>query len=349
MADYFTGEDGERVAFVPVRPDWTDNQGLLGFYNLITQRYEPTELLKLLLRASEDPENPYFLILDEMNLARVEHYFSGFLSCLESGTPVLLHDQPEELPFSDGEREYLIPPRLEIPPNLYITGTVNVDETTYMFSPKVLDRAFTLEFDSVEARAYLDLEKASSEEGFRLREGFALLPREQAAASHVSSLPEEYRELLASLEGELEPYRLHFCYRVINEISLYLKNAREWVGEDPSVLDAAFDLCLLHKVLPKLHGNRGGAGGASGPPALLLLRPQPSRRPRLHLRGVPRGAASPSPLRGEGDASPLPPHCRQGLSHVDRPAQAGIRELCGVRDEDHQEGQRAGTEGPSTP
>ncbi len=257
VADYFTGEEKERVAFVPVRPDWTDNQGLLGFYNLITQRYEPTELLKLLLRAAEDPENPYFLILDEMNLAKVEHYFSDFLSCLESGTPILLHDQPEDLPFSDGEREYLIPPRLKIPENLYITGTVNVDETTYMFSPKVLDRAFTLEFDRVEAGAYLGLEEASSEEDFRLKEGFTLLPQEHATRAHASALSPDLKGLLASLEEMLEPYRLHFGYRVINEISLYLENAKEYVSESPTAADTAFDLCLLHKVLPKLHGNRG--------------------------------------------------------------------------------------------
>ncbi|MBC7231339.1 MAG: AAA family ATPase [Actinobacteria bacterium] len=257
VADYFTEEDKERVAFVPVRPDWTDNQGLLGFYNLITQRYEPTELLKLLLRAAEDLENPYFLILDEMNLAKVEHYFSDFLSCLESGTPILLHDQPEDLSFSDGKREYLIPPRLQIPENLYITGTVNVDETTYMFSPKVLDRAFTLEFDRVETGAYLGLEEASSEEDFRLKEGFTLLPQEHATRAHASSLSPGFKGLLASLEEMLEPYRLHFGYRVINEISLYLANAGENVSESPTAADTAFDLCLLHKVLPKLHGNRG--------------------------------------------------------------------------------------------
>ncbi len=258
MAKYFSEGDEDRYAFVPVRPDWTDNQGLLGFYNLITQRYEPTELLKLILRAKDDPENPYFLILDEMNLAKVEHYFSDFLSCLESGEPVLLHDQPQDLTFSDGEREYLIPGRLELPPNLFVTGTVNVDETTYMFSPKVLDRAFTLEFDRVDAPAYLGSGSPAEEgDSFRLSPGFSLLPREKATREHALGLSGEERELLSSLEDLLCSYRLHFGYRVLNEISLFLHHARSLVGDDPAKERTAFDFCLLSKVLPKLHGNRG--------------------------------------------------------------------------------------------
>lgn len=100
-----------------------------------------------------------FIILDEMNLARVEHYFSDFLSVLESGRrddgwsqqAIVLHHQQTAVPDRSGTP---IPPTLRLPPNLYITGTVNVDETTYTFSPKVLDRAFTLEFSEVSFAGY---------------------------------------------------------------------------------------------------------------------------------------------------------------------------------------------------
>jgi hypothetical protein len=100
-----------------------------------------------------------FIILDEMNLARVEHYFSDFLSILESGRredgwsqqAIVLHHQQTAVPDRSGA---LIPSTLRLPPNLYITGTVNVDETTYTFSPKVLDRAFTLEFNEVSFADY---------------------------------------------------------------------------------------------------------------------------------------------------------------------------------------------------
>ena len=84
-----------------------------------------------------------------MNLARVEHYFSDFLSALESGEPIPLH---EDEAVEDGESESgpQVPRELRVPGNVLFTGTVNVDETTYMFSPKVLDRAFTIEFDQVD-------------------------------------------------------------------------------------------------------------------------------------------------------------------------------------------------------
>src|SRR5262249_1553248 len=94
---------------------------------------------------------PFFLILDEMNLAHVEHYFSDVLSCLESGQALELHQDPaaEE---GEGEAATPVPQRLGIPENLFFIGTVNVDETTYMFSPKVLDRAFTIELNQVNLR-----------------------------------------------------------------------------------------------------------------------------------------------------------------------------------------------------
>ena len=109
------------------------------------------------LLAAESFDDPYFLILDEMNLARVEYYFADFLSVLESGRtesgltrePVRLHDRgggSGEVRDWSGEE---IPPALPLPPNLYVVGTINVDETTHTVSPKVLDRAFTIEMSDV--------------------------------------------------------------------------------------------------------------------------------------------------------------------------------------------------------
>lgn len=159
FADYMCQDDTEeerknRIAFVPVRPDWMDNRGLLGYFNPLNERYYATSTLRLLLAAINNQDKPYFLILDEMNLAKVEYYFSDFLSILESrtasqpeGEPLLLHDLKEAVAFGDDDLK--IPGKLKIPPNVYITGTVNVDETTYMFSPKVLDRANVIEFNEI--------------------------------------------------------------------------------------------------------------------------------------------------------------------------------------------------------
>jgi energy-coupling factor transporter ATP-binding protein EcfA2 len=152
-----------------------------------------------------------FVILDEMNLARVEHYFSDFLSALESGRrddgwtqqAIVLHHQQTTVPDRSGAP---IPSTLRLPPNLYITGTVNVDETTYTFSPKVLDRAFTLEFNEVSFTDYPPTTNASR------REAWDLL-REEARAylsqrSAVSSEPSRFllREQQAQYGSSANPF-----------------------------------------------------------------------------------------------------------------------------------------------
>ena len=143
-----------RTAFISVRADWTDNRSMLGYYNPLTGVYVPTELLRLVLHAFDHPDEPHFAILDEMNLAKVEYYFSDFLSAMESGSEMVLHDAGDGVTAEIKGDELPIPERLRVPPNLFFTGTVNVDETTYMFSPKVLDRSNVIEFHDVDLRAY---------------------------------------------------------------------------------------------------------------------------------------------------------------------------------------------------
>lgn len=259
----------KRMAFISVRPDWIDNRGLLGFYNLLTSEYQPTELLKLMLKAKDDPERPYFVVLDEMNLAKVEYYFSDFLSCMESRVlrengvieqePAKLHDQEEEIEFTDSEgRTYFIPPSLEIPSNVYFTGTVNVDETAYMFSPKVLDRANTIEFNEVDLSSYGRGEPPSTGSAFKLNKeaDVRLLfgQAELATDTHFRSLQDSMKSYLEDLNDILKPHHMHFGYRVANEISLYVKNAVEQLEPGNEVL--ALDLQILQKVLPKFHGSR---------------------------------------------------------------------------------------------
>ena len=161
--------------YLPVRPDWRDSKALLGYYNPITIEYERTPLLNFILAAiknyntKKDNPDPFFIILDEMNLSHVEYYFADFISVLESGRDenywtketIKLHNSEEVLLDNNGEE---IPKEIKLPPNLYIIGSVNIDETTYMFSPKVLDRAFTIEFREVNLDDYsqfeIDKEKA---------------------------------------------------------------------------------------------------------------------------------------------------------------------------------------------
>lgn len=265
FADYICQDDTKeeretRIVFVPVRPDWMDNRGLLGYFNPLSDCYHTTLTLRLLLTASQNPNKPYFLILDEMNLAKVEYYFSDFLSILESrtpdkpkGEPLILHDS-KEVVTAYGDISFTIPQELTIPKNIYITGTVNVDETTYMFSPKVLDRANVIEFNQV----YLDGLSEKEENNFQLKDADI---RASLLTDGVSSCSiEDYKkagkmvDILPELIQRLEKYHLHFGYRVANEISRFMWLAKEMVLDFQT--DTALDIQLLQKVLPKFHGTR---------------------------------------------------------------------------------------------
>ena len=244
-----------RVAFLSVRPDWTDNRSLLGYYNPLTAQYQSTELLALLLRAKADPDRPHFVILDEMNLAKVEYYFSDFLSAMEADTPIILHDSQTDL-FLDEAESVAIPRRVAVPRNVFFCGTVNVDETTYMFSPKVLDRANVIEFNEVDLYNYPTRGSAAGD--FRLREdvriGDLLGAAQPPSPEDWRELPEFYKGRLREVHGLLAQHHLHFGYRVANEIARYMNLAAKSV--DVKDLDIAFDLQLLQKVFPKLAGNR---------------------------------------------------------------------------------------------
>lgn len=276
-----------RHEFVSVRPDWLDGKEVLGFYNVLTEEFAMRPFLRLLLRAHRERTRPHFVILDEMNLARVEHYFADLLSATESRTlhegklqqeGLHLHDQRRCLPFAkpDGWETparcslckatasevdscplyfgdvQMVPPKLGVPLNVYVTGTVNVDETTHMFSPKVLDRSNVLEFNRVDLDGYGEV---TAQTTFMLKEGRIDLGAATVAhQDHYKKGAEEVRTTLSLLNGVLAEYNLHFGYRVANEIALYVQNALEHVG--PEAVATALDLQVLQKVLPKFHGSK---------------------------------------------------------------------------------------------
>ena len=287
--------DPTRFALVAVRPDWTDNQSILGFVNPITERYESTQALELILRAEralgaadEKAAAPrYFMLLDEMNLARVEHYFSDWLACSESRRPgpdgsisqqpVPLHRSEERMATTlidvEGSTETLpVPPSLALPTNLMVTGTVNVDETTYGFSPKVLDRAMVLEFDEVDLE-HLRTDTADRDAGaYRFPE--TLPPFQLATRADYKALDLAIHRHLVALNRILEEARLHLGYRAAVEIALFIKFYADILPEDSPDEDSvsegqlgtqsrrALDAAVLQKVLPRLSGNRAKLEGA---------------------------------------------------------------------------------------
>ena len=251
-----------QFCIVSVGADWTNREPLLGYPNALQPgKYEKPEsgVLQLLMRANEDPDNPYFLILDEMNLSVVERYFADFLSAMESGEPIKLWDGNES---EEDENKY-VPKEIHLPKNVFIIGTINVDETTYMFSPKVLDRANVIEFKIApnEMEQYLNekkdihLEKAYSVCS-DMAEDFV-----NKAKSQIQIDNNDEKTVLLSFFTELKKVNAEFGYRTVNEISRYIHfvNENEDDKDDEKNRlkgDKAIDTAILQKLLPKLHGSR---------------------------------------------------------------------------------------------
>ncbi|WP_437515244.1 McrB family protein [Sorangium sp. So ce1099] len=213
---------------VPVSPDWRDPSGLLGYFNALhaNPTFQAEPALRLVLRAAADPGRPYFLILDEMNLARVERYFAPFLSAMETGKDLVLH--------ANGAEVNDVPPRVPWPANLHIAGTVNMDETTHPFSDKVLDRAFTLEFWDVDLKSFFE---------------------RAAARSPGQRLPDVEATLL-ELHDVMRAVRRHFGYRTAGEVLAFMHAVAE-LGD--AAQTTFLDQAVFSKVLPRLRGEESPA------------------------------------------------------------------------------------------
>jgi 5-methylcytosine-specific restriction enzyme B len=237
-----------------VRPDWTSPDAILGYENGLSERlsngyaWNVPSTLSFMLRAASDPDAPYVLILDEMNLAHVERYFADVLSGMESGHPIL----PNLIETSTGWRLSPDgPERLTLPSNLFMIGTVNVDETTYMFSPKVLDRANTIEFrvstDSLEGSGKPI--RPIQQSGPAVSKSFLRIARGEAQPRKDDS---GLREQLGQIHKLLATHDREFGHRTFGEILRY-SSLLLAAGEEE--LSSALDRQVLQKVLPKLHGS----------------------------------------------------------------------------------------------
>ena len=237
---------------IPVGADWTNREPLLGYPDALDKhRYAKPEsgVLDLLMKAEKDPAHPYFLILDEMNLSHVERYFADFLSAMESDEAIPLHK-------SEKDRSG-VPGSIRVPKNLFIIGTVNIDETTYMFSPKVLDRANVIEFrvtpeemdGFLKSVAPVDLDKLEGK-GADQAKAFVSLAGEKMRSKHQ----DEINSVLMSFFKELSKVGAEFGYRSANDIHQLIAKLEHL---DPEMqLNAAIDIAVMQKLLPKLHGSR---------------------------------------------------------------------------------------------
>ena len=242
---------------VSVGADWTNSEKLLGYPNALDPNgyvLPDTGVLKLLIDANDNPSVPFFLVLDEMNLSHVERYFADFLSAMESAGEIRLYDGEKVRRAGDGTP---VPPSIPFPKNLFVIGTMNVDETTHAFSPKVLDRAQVIEFrvNEEQINAFLDrptrpdLAQIAGKGGeyaaafLRLHENPIPLAVEDKAK--MGEPLKRFFPVLAELGAE-------FAFRTAGEALAFCGFALK----SPMSADEAVDAAVMQKLLPKLHGSR---------------------------------------------------------------------------------------------
>ena len=255
LVKLFAEAIGAEYKLIPVRPDWSDSSDLFGHVDL-NGRFLPGAMLDFLKGAQEHPTKPYFLCLDEMNLARVEYYFSDILSVIET------RDFKEGHIISDvlvAEKEYRTDQgalnkygEIIFPENLYLIGTVNMDETTFPFSKKVLDRANTIEFSFVDlipdfTNVGASVAPQQLENDF-LCTKYLLLSECAEQAEYISGVCAQ----LQTINMVLQKANAHVGYRVRDEIVFYLLNNKnaELLSEDE-----AMDNEIMQKILPRIQGS----------------------------------------------------------------------------------------------
>ncbi|MDA8152975.1 MAG: hypothetical protein M0003_09740 [Acidithiobacillus sp.] len=221
--------DDHLIFECPVRPEWTDPTGLTGYFDLLTNRYVVPTFLEAVLVATAHRESPVFVILDEMNLARVEYYLSDVLSCMETGGCLQLHSNSVPLEGTTGAS---IRAELPLPANLFIIGTINVDETTNPVSDKVLDRASVIDMSAVDVPGFL----ASLE---------ARHPKLKDARTASETK-------LTEIHGLMQQYGIGFGYRLIEEFVRYHDFDAAHLKSAPTDVT---DQLLVQKVLVKLRGS----------------------------------------------------------------------------------------------
>lgn len=300
---------------VEVKPNWNDSTELFGYETVLDGgNYHLTKFVKFLIKAMQHENVPFFVCLDEMNLAAVEQYFAEFLSILESrkdvdgtikseplipaaifnkydnklfkelflskekqekGTSYTIIDE-ELAPYSNPTYEILREEGLRIPRNLIVVGTVNMDDTTYQFSRKVIDRAMTIEMNEVNLNDMFDIEKpnALSYRKDVVDKDWFFAPFAQS--NNALQQMNVERELLAkkikatigqtnangtttpdSLEAILGKTPFRIAYRVVNELILHFYALR-WENKEAEfeeLYNKALDNILMMKVLPRIEGN----------------------------------------------------------------------------------------------
>ena len=311
---------GGKSIIVPVKPNWTSSEDLLGYYNPLEKKYLATPFLEALIEAQQNPEIPYFICLDEMNLARVEYYFADFLSLLETRDDepeISLYAESESahvlselkavvdviqstkdkysehgivnfiellkdeqlnsqlrLAFGFSDKDSLIkyhseirrmlsavmtmPSSIKMPANVHIIGAINIDETTHYLSPKILDRAHIMRFESPLLSNWNEILEEVEDYGFDDVSKPLIFDIQSLGyrANYPKFDPKDpFCDLFISLNKEFfHKLGIEFGMRTIRQGLNYLNLLKD-VNDDDEI---AVNNFLLHKVLPKFtfDGNK---------------------------------------------------------------------------------------------
>lgn len=279
-SDDYKAQKPKNFQMVQVKPNWHDSSDLIGYVSRVSGKAEFVvgEFLKFIAKAWEDTETPYFLCLDEMNLAPVEQYFAEYLSVIESRKshedgivttdPILEKSTDDwyrvltsELTNDDNVRSRFLKEGICIPQNLIVVGTVNMDETTFSFSRKVLDRAMTIEMNEVDLHGGLT----------KRHESIGKLGNAELVGYAVEGVDvyNDYTDVcnialgyLQKVNDVLEGTPFKVAYRTRNEFLLYIVNnlpyCKDENGNDLEqgyVIARALDEITSMKVLSRIEGD----------------------------------------------------------------------------------------------
>lgn len=287
-------EDGTtpgNYCMIEVKPNWHDSTELLGYYSAMNTQYMFTKFDRFVVKAWLHPEIPFFVCLDEMNLAPVEQYFAEFLSVLETRSrnkdgDIASGALIEAKYFNDNSkmvrelgldvatsewsievREQIVRNGLTLPPNLMIIGTVNMDDTTYQFSRKVIDRAMTIEMNGGELKNMFGnsqkLQYRVNPIGLSAFKAHYMNADEvlEAHADFADRIKEVLPQKIEDLNKMLEYTPFQVSYRVLNELVVYTgvlldeTMAKGEVIDFEQIVAKAFDQITLMKVLPRIEGD----------------------------------------------------------------------------------------------
>lgn len=247
--------DSDKFLMIPVSPTWTDDTDLIGYPDIVNNVYRPAEtgLVNLLIEAEKNRNETFIVCFDEMNLAKVEHYFSQFLSVLEmekGRRKLKLYNRDLQNKFYNGS---FYPPEILIGENVIFTGTVNLDESTHQFSDKVLDRAnlitlhvelFT-QFLTMETQVAEKVEKKNS---YSIQ-NFVQQERKMVLTEKELGFLWEVHTTMMEISANMG-----IGPRIVKQIDAYIKNLSN-LEKSPIDRQKALDLQFVQRVMPKIRGS----------------------------------------------------------------------------------------------